>query len=123
MLRLTVFLLALAASAVAAGAGVNAATAKESFDLKGEVYANFKIELKNAANRPARAVKAGTYRIKVEDETSIHNFRLVGPGVNRATSVSGKAETIWTVKLKPGKYAYLCDPHASTMRGSFRVVR
>ncbi len=31
-------------------------------------------------------------------------------------------ETIWTVKLEPGKYTYLCDRHAGMMRGSFRVT-
>ncbi len=55
---------------------------KDSFGLKGEVYAaGFKIEMKNAANRKLTSVAAGTYRIKVEDEATIHNFRLVGPGV------------------------------------------
>jgi plastocyanin len=28
------------------------------------------------------------------------------------------------VKLKPGKYTYQCDPHASAgMKGTFRVTR
>jgi plastocyanin len=106
----------------AAGANVNTATAKDSFDLKGQVYQNFKIEMKNSANSPLKTVKAGTHRIKIEDKTSIHSFHLTGPGVNKSTSVSGVGEAIWTVKLKPGKYTYFCDPHASSMRGSFRVT-
>ena len=57
-----------------------ATSAKDSFGLKGEVYAaGFKIEMKNAANRKLTSVKAGTYRIKIEDEATIHNFRLSGP--------------------------------------------
>ena len=105
-------------TATAAGAPT-----KDSFGLKGEVYAaGFKIEMKNAANRKLTSVKAGTYRIKIEDEATIHNFRLRGPGVNRATSVPRKTETIWTVQLKRGTYTFLCDPHANNMRGSFRVT-
>jgi len=110
-------------AAVALAPTAPAETVKDRFDLKGEVYnTNFKIEMKNGANRDLRTVKAGTYRIKIEDKSSIHNFRLIGPGVNKATAVSRKVETIWTVKLKPGKYTYLCDPHAGMMRGSFRVT-
>jgi plastocyanin len=105
-----------------AGTGTSA-TAKDKFQLKGEVYGNstFKIEMKNAAGRKLKTVKAGTYRIKIEDKASVHNFHLKGPGVNKSTSVSRRAETMWTVRLRPGKYTYLCDPHASMMRGSFRV--
>jgi plastocyanin len=120
------FLLALGLGGVVlalAGTGTSA-TAKDRFQLKGEVYGNstFKIEMKNAAGRALKTVKAGTYRIKIEDKATIHNFRLKGPGVNKATSVSRRAETIWTVRLRPGKYTFRCDPHASMMRGSFRVT-
>jgi plastocyanin len=119
--RLT-FLLSLAAVALVAVAGVNAATSKESFDLKGEVYPNYKIEFVNRADAKVKSVKAGTKRIKIEDKSSIHNFHLKGPGVNKSTSVGFVGERIWTVKLKPGKYSYWCDPHSSMMRGSFKVV-
>jgi hypothetical protein len=54
----------------------------------------YKIELKNSANRPLKTVQAGTHRIKIEDKASIHNFHLVGPGVDRSTSVSGVGERI-----------------------------
>ena len=56
--RLTL-LLALAVVALMAVAGVNAATSKESFDLKGEVYPNYKIEFVNAADKTVKTVKAG----------------------------------------------------------------
>lgn len=115
--------LALAGAALVVAVSGTAGTTKDRFDLKGEVYPNaaFEIEMKNGANRDLRTVKAGTYRVKVEDEASIHNFRLLGPGVNRTTSIPKRAETIWTVTLKPGTYRFLCDPHPS-MRGSFRVT-
>jgi plastocyanin len=119
--RLTL-LLSLAALALVAVAGVNAATSKEAWDLKGEVYPNYKIEFTNRADKAVKTVKAGTHRIKVEDKASIHNFHLKGPGVNKTTGVAFVGERIWTVTLKPGKYTYWCDPHSSMMRGSFKVV-
>ena len=119
--RLTL-LLSLAALALVAVAGVNAATSKEAWDLKGEVYPNYKIEFTNRADKAVKTVKAGTHRIKVEDKASIHNFHLKGPGLNKSTGVAFVGERIWTVTLKPGKYTYWCDPHSSMMRGSFKVV-
>jgi plastocyanin len=112
------------AALLAVASGASAGPAKDNFQLKGEVYGNslFKIEMENKAGKKIRALKAGTYRIKVEDKATIHNFRLRGPGVNKATSVPGRAETIWTVRLRKGTYTYLCDPHASSMRGSFKVT-
>ena len=115
-------LVALAALALVAVAGVSAATSKESFDLKGEVYPSYKIELTNRAGTKVKTVKAGTHRIKVEDRSAIHNFHLKGPGVNKSTTVGGVGERIWTVTLKPGKYTFWCDPHSSMMHGSFTVV-
>ena len=112
-------LLSLAALSLALVAGGNA---KSSYALKGEVYANFKIELKTAAGRRVTTLKRGTYRIKIEDHSSIHNFHLRGPGVNKSTTVGGVSERIWTVTLRPGKYTFVCDPHAMQMRGSFRVT-
>ena len=99
-----------------------AGATKDSFDLKGEVYPNFKIEMKNSANRPLAKIAAGVHTIKIEDKSSIHNFHLVGPGVNKSTSVAGTGERVWTVRLRAGKYTYFCDPHSSEMRGSFRVT-
>ncbi len=119
--RLTL-LLSLAVVALVAVAGVNAATSKDTWDLKGEVYPNYKIEFVNRADKAVKTVKAGVHHIKVEDKSKIHNFHLKGPGVNKSTTVGGVGERIWTVTLKPGKYSYWCDPHSSMMHGSFKVV-
>jgi plastocyanin len=100
-----------------------AVTAKSTFDLKGEVYASgYKIELKNRAGADLKKIKAGTYTIKVEDMSTIHDFHLTGPAVNKSTTVGGTGEKFWTVTLKRGTYTYFCDPHAAMMRGSFTVV-
>jgi plastocyanin len=122
--RRLLLLLGLGAAILALAGGTSAATAKARFQLKGEVYPNatFKIELKTAAGRRVKTLPAGTYRIKIEDVATVHNFHLKGPGVNKATSVSRRVETIWTVRLRHGRYTFLCDPHAGTMHGSFRVT-
>jgi plastocyanin len=113
---------ALFAAAVLAGTS-SAFTSKDAYALKGEVYASgFKIEMKTRAGADLKKIKAGTYTIKIEDKAKIHNFRLTGPGVNKSTSVTGTGEKLWTVTLKRGTYTYLCDPHASMMRGTFKVV-
>lgn len=88
--------------------------------LKGTVGPGFTITLTKAGAKVTK-LKAGTYVIKIADKSSIHNFRLKGPGVNKTTSVAGMASATWTVKLKPGKYTYVCDPHATLMKGTFTV--
>jgi plastocyanin len=121
MLKRLLLPLALIALAIAVPAAYGRAAAGT---LHGEVYpdSQFKIEMTTAADKKLTTVKAGTYKIKIEDNASIHNFHLTGPGVNKKTSVSGKGDTTWTVKLKPGKYTYMCDPHAAQMRGTFKVT-
>jgi plastocyanin len=114
--------IAIVALSLAAVVGGQAANSKDAYQLKGEVYPNFKIEMQTRAGGPVRAIKAGTYRLKIEDKSSVHDFHLTGPGVNRSTTVGGMSETTWTVRLKPGTYTYRCDPHATQMRGSFRVT-
>ena len=111
------FALALAA-AVSGSAGIRA-TPK----LVGVSGPGFTITVKTAAGKAVTKLKAGKYTIKVEDKSSIHNFHLFGPGVNKKTSVSGTGTQTWTVTLKPGKYTYQCDIHFATgMKGSFKVT-
>jgi plastocyanin len=69
-----------------------------------------------------KTVKAGTYVIIIRDRSSIHNFHLTGPGVNKTTSVPAMRTTKWTVKLKKGTYHFVCDPHRSIMHGILKVT-
>jgi plastocyanin len=89
--------------------------------LTGTVGPGFTISLKM---RDAKVTKltAGTYTIKVSDKSKIHNFHLKGPGVNKSTSVSKVGTSTWTVKLSKGTYTYVCDPHKTVMKGSFKVL-
>jgi plastocyanin len=70
----------------------------------------------------AKAVKHGVYKITVRDRSSIHNFHLIGPGVNKKTSVAAVSTTTWTVTLKKGTYRFICDPHATVMKGVLKVT-
>jgi len=119
--RRSAFILAALAAiaALVAVASAHAATPR----LVGETGPGFTVEVKSAG-KDVKSLKAGTYVIKVEDKSSIHNFHLFGPGVNKSTSVDGTGEKTWTVKLKPGKYTYQCDAHASQgMKGTFKVTK
>jgi plastocyanin len=69
-----------------------------------------------------RTVKAGTYVITIHDRSSIHDFHLTGPGVNKATSVAAVGTKKWTVKLKKGTYHFVCDPHKAIMHGILKVT-
>lgn len=101
-------------------AAVAAALAAPSFAAvpahKGTVGPGFTISM---ASKPK---KAGKIRLTVNDRASIHNFHLRGPGVNVSTSVGATGTRNFNVTLKKGTYTFVCDPHASSMRGSFRVT-
>ncbi len=90
--------------------------------LTGTVGPGFTITLKRGT-APVRMLKAGRYTITVSDRSSIHNFHLIGPGVNRQiTAIAFKGTKTITVTLRKGTYRFICDPHFTTMKGSFKVV-
>jgi len=82
---------------------------------KGTVGPGFTIKL---AKKPT---KAGKIKLVVSDKSDQHNFHLSGPGVNVKTSVGQTGTKTFTVTLKKGTYKFVCDPHASFMKGSFKV--
>jgi plastocyanin len=90
--------------------------------LVATVGPGFTITLKRGTRKVTR-LKAGVYTITVRDRSRIHNFRLFGPGVNKATTVRFLGTRTWKLRLRPGLYRFRCDPHRSAMKGSFRVVR
>jgi plastocyanin len=106
--------LAVASLAVAALVAALPATAAIPV-FKGTVGPGFTITM---AKKPT---KAGKIQLVVSDKSSIHNFHLTGPGVNVKTSVSGTGTKTFTVTLKKGTYKFMCDPHASSMHGSFTI--
>jgi plastocyanin len=118
MFRLTA-LLAVAATALALVASIGAAPAAP-VKLKGFVGPGQTITLKKGASKVA-TLKRGRYTIVVSDRSSEHNFRLSGPVSRQITRISATGTKTVTLTLKPGRYTYLCDPHAGNMKGSFRV--
>jgi plastocyanin len=80
------------------------------------------ISLRTANGRRVTRLRAGRYRIVVRDRSPMHNFHLIGPGVNRKTAVRFRGTRTWTLTLRRGSYRYVCDSHARRMRGSFLVT-
>jgi plastocyanin len=100
---------------------VCSSTASAATTLTGTVGPGFTISLKKKG-KTVKSLKAGTYKFRVSDKADIHNFHLRGPGVNKViTSVDFKGTKTVTIKLKKGTYRYVCDPHSSSMHGSFKV--
>jgi plastocyanin len=88
--------------------------------LQANVGPGFSISLSQNGTRVTR-LDPGTYTIAVNDQSSEHDFHLTGPGVDETTDIGGTGQTTWTVTFQNGTYTYVCDAHATTMRGRFTV--
>jgi plastocyanin len=85
--------------------------------LNGSVGPGFEISVEGASS-----LSAGPYTLVVDDKSASHNFHLTGPGgVDVSTSVEAEGEQSFEVDLAPGEYTFVCDPHASSMSGTFTV--
>jgi hypothetical protein len=116
-------LLVVAALALALPFGAPARSTKTT--LKGTVGPGFTISLKTVKGVKVRTLPRGVYVLRVTDKSSIHNFRIVGPGVKKSiTTVGfvGTPATPTTLTLKKGKYTFFCVPHPVDMRGTFAVT-
>ncbi len=60
----------------------------------------------NGATLSAIRVTAGAYAIRVSDRSKTKGFRLVGPGVSRATSAAFVGTTTWRVRFIHGTYRF-----------------
>jgi hypothetical protein len=89
--------------------------------LNAEVGPGFTITLKDGKGAAVKSLRAGAYTIKVADKSNIHNFHLAGPGVNKDSGVGPTGRSTWKVMLKKGAYRFVCDPHATIMKGRFTV--
>ena len=110
--------LALAASAFAGSQTTNP-------KLLGVVGKNdaFNISL-TSKGQAVKTLKAGTYTIVIQDDSTIHNYELDGPSGKSwtFTSVGFKGTKTITLKLAKGKYKAYCEPHESFMFMRFTVV-
>jgi plastocyanin len=85
--------------------------------LNGSVGPGFDISLEGTDG-----LTAGSYTLVVNDQSDQHNFHLTGPGgVDVSTEVGEVEEESFDVELEAGEYTFVCDPHASQMKGSFTV--
>jgi plastocyanin len=111
----TVGVVGLAALVLAGVAGA------QETKLFGTVGPGFTISLRDAQGQPVTRLDPGEFEIQVEDRSEEHNFHLRGPGVDVSTAVETTGEQTFKVTLVDGRYTFVCDPHAPTMRGAFDV--
>ena len=117
-----------AALVTALAAALPALAATPTFN--GTVGPGFTISM---ASKPKAA---GKIKLVISDKSSIHNFHLIGPGgkavpalnvkTNKmvkslTTSVSATGTSTFILTLQKGTYRFVCDPHLSSMKGSFTV--
>ncbi len=90
--------------------------------LHGKVGPGFEISLTTDDGQPVESLAAGSYTLLTDDQADIHNFHLTGEGVDVDTGVAESGTDSFDVDLVAGTYTFVCDPHASTMNGSFEVT-
>ena len=56
--------------------------------------------------KPVTTLRPGKYTFVVADTSKTRNFKLVGPGVSKSTSVKGTGRSTWTITLKKGTYVF-----------------
>lgn len=115
--------LAAAASALALTLAADGAASPAPKTVQGTVGPGFTINLTLGGKKVSTLKRGVRYRFMINDRASIHDFHLTGQGLNRVLTTVGFTGTKSVVlTLKKGVYRYFCDPHASVMNGSFRVV-
>jgi plastocyanin len=108
------------AAALAAVAVAVAPAAAAPPKLVGTVGPGFTITLTKGGAK-VKTLKGGKYTLLIRDKSNIHNFHVRGPGLNKSTGVSFVGSKTITITVKKGTYKYVCDPHATSMHGSFKV--
>ena len=108
-----------AAAALIATGNALAASPKT---VTGTVGPGFTIGLAMHGKKVAKLKAGTTYRFIMRDRSSIHDFHLSGPGLNRVlTSVPFTGTKSFVLRLRKGRYRFVCDPHAGIMHGRFNV--
>jgi hypothetical protein len=70
---------------------------------------------------PFTHLAPGAYSAEVTDNAISHNFHVIGPGVDQATSIDGTGMVTWPLTLGDGFYDWQCDVHPTAMFGHFTV--
>jgi plastocyanin len=123
MTRTLRVVVAAAASLFAPTVAATATATSAPKTVQGTVGPDFTIHL-TLKGKSVTTLNTGVrYRFLINDRSSIHDFHLTGPGLNRMlTTVDFTGTRSSVLTLRKGVYRYFCDPHASVMHGSFRVV-
>jgi hypothetical protein len=116
MLRLLLAAALLAVLALPVGANSSAIVPQ----LTANVTAT-SITLVGADGKRVRVLQPNLYRIVIHDRTVKQNFHLVGPKVNRQTTIAAKTTRTWSVYLQPGSYSYRSDRN-TRLSGAFIVA-
>jgi plastocyanin len=119
MSRYGVVLLLLAA--VVAALGGPAAADNPVLQARVGENDSFAITLTDASGAKVTHLDPGDYTIHVNDLSEMHNFDLTGPGVSKSTGVTDVGEQTWNVTFTNGTYKFVCDVHATSMKGQFTV--
>jgi hypothetical protein len=111
---------AVAAAVVGAGASWSMGRATQATnELVGTVGPGFTISL-TRDGAPVTELQPGLYFLTVHDQSAIHNFHIMGPGIDiEVTEVPFVGTVTIPLKVKDGTFLFQCDPHASTMHGTF----
>jgi plastocyanin len=120
MSRRTIAVVGVAAVALALAGSAPAVQGAET-KLFAQVGPEATITLQDGQGNRVTQLDPGAYEVEVKDLSDEHNFHLTGPGVNQLTDVSFVGTTTWHVTFQDGSYRYVCDPHSSSMRGTFSV--
>ena len=112
-----------AASGLALALAATALAAPAPKTVVGTVGPGFTIGVTLDGKKVTTLKQGVRYRFRISDRSSSHNFRLSGPRLSRAlTTVDFTGTKSVVLTFRKGTYRFVCDPHASSMRGSFRVV-
>ena len=89
--------------------------------LHGSVGPFFSITLEQDG-KPVTSLRPGIYWLTVDDNSGVHNFHIIGPGLDDVvTSVPFQGTVTHKIHLRHGSYHYQCDPHSFAMFGDFTV--
>jgi plastocyanin len=114
--------LLLGAVAVVALAATGSGSAATARTVNGKVGPGFTIGLTMQGKKVTKLKAGRAYRFVISDRSSIHDFHLSGPGLNRVlTSVEYTGTKSFVLRLKKGSYRFVCDPHSGIMHGRFLV--
>jgi plastocyanin len=114
--------LLIGATAVAALAATGSGSAASAKTVNGTVGPGFTITLTKQGKNVTKLKAGVAYRFVISDRSSIHDFHLSGPGINRVlTGVGFTGTKSFVLRLRKGTYRFVCDPHSDVMHGRFAV--